>query len=111
MATDPKFQFNIQSREDTAYLATEDELKSLGSFNSTSTLLLTIAGACASFAVTTAMNSPKWTIDICIEVFFLSGAALALAFWCRREVLLGRNLVKTIMRRPKSRREGNGNGS
>lgn len=111
MASEPKFQFNIQSREDTAYLATEDELKSLGSFNFTSTLLLTVAGAFASIAVTTAMNTPEWTIWTSLRVFGLGGAAIGLACWCRREVLLGKSLVNTIMRRPKSRREGNGNGN
>ena len=111
MASDPKFQYNIQSHEDTAYVATEYELKSLGSFNFTSTLVLILAGGCVSIAVAIAMNSPKWTLLTCVGVFFLGGVALALACWCRREVLLGKSLVQTIMRRPKSRREDNGNGS
>ena len=108
MPSDPRFQHNIQSREETAYNPTERELKSLGSFNFTAAFLLTVSGALASFAVTTATTVSQWTIATCAVVFLFLGGAVALALWCRREVLQGKELVETIKARPKPRREGNG---
>ena len=111
MELSPGIRHNIQPREEVAYIVPEGELELLGSLNFTATLLLSLAGALASIAATTALNaSGQWTITECIVVFGFSSGALALIVWCRREALQGKSLIARIKRRPKPRRESNGNG-
>ena len=111
MELSPGIRHNIQPREEVAYIVPEGELELLGSLNFTATLLLSIAGALASIAATTALNaSSPWTIAECVGVVGSSFGALALIVWCRREALQSRSLIARIKRRPKPKRESNGNG-
>lgn len=110
MRLSPGITHNIQPREEIAYIVPESELELLGSLNFTATLLISLAGALGSIAVTTAVNaSSPWTATECAIVFGSLFAAIALIVWCRRETLVSKSLIARIKRRPKPKRDGDAN--
>ncbi len=99
-------EFNVQAREEVAYVVMEGELESLGSFNTVSTLLLTVGCTVAGIAVGPLLDAWPGAKDLL--GYGGAAAAVVLLIWCGREVRLSRALISRIKGRPKPPSERNG---
>ncbi len=99
-------EYNVQAREEVAYIVIEGELESLGSFNTVSTLLLTIGCTVAGIAIGPLLGAWPGAKDLL--GYGGAAAAVVLLIWCGREVRQSKTVISRIKRRPKPPLEGNG---
>ena len=98
--------YNVQPREENAYLVPEGDLDLLGQFSFMSTLLLSLAGMAGTIAVTAYMNiTGEWTAQDCAVVYGSGFVAVALVAWCIYELRHKNSMIARIKKRPKPKSE------